>query len=125
MTSTTGIAEQLVKYTCVLVVQLEAIVRRIMRLTKQPDTKVLVFSTWQDVLELLAHALKANNLPVAHAKGGSKGFDSAIAQFKGSSGLAAPVQTLLLLIKQGSHGLNLTGECRILRHQGAHVITLC
>ena len=90
------------------VLQLEAIVRRVICVLKQPDTKVLVFSTWQDVLELLAHALRENNVWFAHAKSGSKGFDKAVKQFKGTStDASAPV--LLLLVKQGSHGLNLTG----------------
>lgn len=97
-------------------------VRRIKRLTqKDPSAKVLVFSSWQDVLELVSHALQANALPFAYASRKGKGrnaFDQAISRFKqpaasldtvqhGSS--AANMQILLLLIKQGANGLNLTG----------------
>ena len=111
-----------------LPLQIEAILRRVIRLTQgDPQTKVLIFSSFQDVLTLVAHALQANELPFAHAHG-RKGFDAAIACFKGdfraastaqargkrrasgSGGRTGQTRILLLLTKQGSNGLNLTGE---------------
>ena len=38
--------------------QLEAVVRRIKHLTADASAKVLVFSSWSDVLDLLNHALR-------------------------------------------------------------------
>lgn len=113
--------------------QIEAILRRVIRLTQgDPQAKLLIFSSWSDVLELVAHALQANELPFAYAHG-RKGFDAAIACFKGdlqamsptqargkrtaggstaggSGGRTGQTQILLLLTKQGSNGLNLTGD---------------
>ena len=97
--------------------QLEAVVRRIKwLLQKDPSAKVLVFSSWQDVLELVSHALQTNSLPFAYAKG-RHAFDHAVSRFKqplhpaspAQQGQAADLQILLLLIKQGANGLNLTG----------------
>lgn len=107
--------------------QLEAVVRRIRRLTdKDPSAKVLVFSSWQDVLELVSHALQTNGLPFAYARG-RNAFDQAIACFKqptASADNAQPInaaspnlQILLLLIKQGANGLNLTGTACIVCQQ--------
>ena len=50
--------------------QVEAVVRRIRHLTSaDEDTKVLVFSTWQDLLDVVAHALTANGVPFAACEG--------------------------------------------------------
>lgn len=88
--------------------------RRIKHLLQQDAAaKVLVFSSWQDVLEVVSHALHTNKLPYAYARG-RKAFDSAVADFKqprsAESGRSGAVQILLLLVKQGANGLNLTGE---------------
>ena len=49
---------------------MEAVVRRIVHLTSaDADTKVLVFSTWQDLLDVVAHALAANGVPFAACQG--------------------------------------------------------
>lgn len=98
------------------VLQMEAVIRRIRRLTTADQgNKVLVFSTWQDVLEVIAHALRTNRLPFAYARG-RQSMQAAIRQFKaanasGSKGGPEAVQVLLLLVKQGGQGLNLTGDC--------------
>ena len=64
------------------VLQVEAVVRRVMWLTSQDQTaKVLVFSTWQDVLDLVGHALSTNQHRFAHPRGPA-GFKSAIASFR-------------------------------------------
>ena len=91
--------------------------RRIKWLISQdPTAGILVFSSWGDVLELLAHALQANQVPYAYART-RKALDAAIANFcksargeDGPAGKSSPVQTLLLPVKQGANGLNLTGE---------------
>jgi len=93
--------------------QLEAVVRRIKHLMHQDAAaKVLVFSSWQDVLELVSHALQTNKMPYAYARG-RKAFDAAVADFKQTaSSQSQAVQILLLLVKQGANGLNLTGQAR-------------
>ena len=100
--------------TVPLWVQLEAVVRRIKHVLQQnAAAKVLVFSSWQDVLELVSHALQTNHMPCAYAKG-RKAFDSAVAEFKQPAsvegGKPEGAQILLLLVKQGANGLNLTGR---------------
>ena len=100
--------------------QVEAVVRRVRHLTERdPGTKVLVFSTWQDLLDVVAHALAVNAVPFAASKG--RGFTQSVRDFQagalqGQLGgkrarlhPAGPIQTLLLPVKHGSNGLNLTG----------------
>ena len=95
--------------------QVEAVVRRVMWLTKDPQTKVLVFSTWAEVLQLLEHALKTNEVPCMRAQS-RQALEEAIQAFRKPVKPGKPVksgkphlQTLLLLLKQGGNGLNLTG----------------
>eukprot|EP00887_Chlorella_sp_A99_P002685 scaffold6.g2685.t1 len=118
--------------------KLEAVVRRLAYLTRaDPSARVLVFSTWKDVLVLLAHALAANGLPHLYPKCGGKRFEAAVAEFRsghaealaaakrqaqeeagprsgarraGTRSATPPAgpRILLLLIKQGGNGLNLT-----------------
>jgi E3 ubiquitin-protein ligase SHPRH len=53
------------------VLQIEAITRRILWI-KATDhkSKVLVFSSWNDVLDVLEHAFAANNITFIRMKGG-------------------------------------------------------
>lgn len=90
-------------------VQVEAVVRRVMWLIKDPQTKILVFSTWAEVLQLLEHALKTNHVPCMRAKS-RDALEEAIKEFRKPVKKGRPhLQTLLLLLKQGGNGLNLTG----------------
>ncbi|KAG0481686.1 hypothetical protein HPP92_012544 [Vanilla planifolia] len=97
----------------------EAVTRRILWITSRDrDAKVLVFSSWNDVLDVLQHALDANDISYVRMKGGRKS-QAAIAQFKGqNSGMeggrfveqpsqSKHVQVLLILIQHGANGLNL------------------
>lgn len=87
-------------------VQLEGVVRRIKSLTRNPDAKILVFSSWIDVLEVLSYALRENDIPFAFARS-AKHLGPALQQFKSSN---AVLQTLLLPVQQGGKGLNITGK---------------
>lgn len=119
--------------------KLEAVVRRILAITRaDPMARLLVFSSWRDVLALVAHALQGNEVHYLFPTG-SKGFAQDIARFRGlpwleakhglprAEGLGAvpsrcsaaadstaahmscdAPRVLLLLIKQGGKGLNLT-----------------
>lgn len=61
--------------------QLEAVVRRVLWIIEDVTAKVLIFSTWQDVLELTAHALAANSIPFAYPRGG-KNFSADLKRFR-------------------------------------------
>ncbi|XP_015695228.2 E3 ubiquitin-protein ligase SHPRH [Oryza brachyantha] len=99
--------------------KIEAVTRRILRITSTDGAaKILVFSSWNDVLDVLEHSLAANNLSYVRMKGGRKS-QAALSQFKGLAGSISgerakksfskmqPVQVLLMLIQHGANGLNL------------------
>jgi len=95
---------------CAASLQVEAVVRRVMWLTKNPQTNVLVFSTWVEVLRLLEHALNTNRVPCVFAKT-RKTLEQAIEDIRKPAKSGQPhLQTMLLQLKQGGNGLNLTGE---------------
>lgn len=51
--------------------KIEAVVRRILWIKSQdPNEKVLVFSSWNDVLDVLEHAFTANDITYSRMKGG-------------------------------------------------------
>ncbi|CAG9460083.1 unnamed protein product [Pedinophyceae sp. YPF-701] len=59
--------------------KLEAVVRRILALTRRdPSCRIIVFSEWMGVLELVSHALTTNRVPHALARGGGKGLQDAL-----------------------------------------------
>ncbi|CAK9136717.1 unnamed protein product [Ilex paraguariensis] len=63
--------------------KIEAVTRRILLLNStDPKAKVLVFSSWNDVLDVLEHAFNANNISYIRMKGGRKSH-VAISHFKG------------------------------------------
>lgn len=103
--------------------KLEAVLRRILRLkSEDPDMKVLLFSEWQGVLDVVEHALKTNHITFTRVKRGGQ-INDAIDRFRGveetvgkkrSSRKRAnvdevqgPVQVLLMPIRHGANGLNL------------------
>ena len=50
-------------------VQLEAVLRRILRLkSEDPEMKVLLFSEWGGVLDVVEHALTTNHITYARVK---------------------------------------------------------
>ncbi|KAI8564397.1 hypothetical protein RHMOL_Rhmol03G0177900 [Rhododendron molle] len=100
--------------------KIEAITRRILWISStNPEAKLLVFSSWNDVLDVLEHAFTANDISYIRMKGGRKA-QYAIGLFKGqiSSGKrraetnkmqkeTKSIQVLLLLVQHGANGLNL------------------
>lgn len=89
-------------------------------LSRGPEERILVFSTWKDVLRLLDHAFRYNDVPYAHPET-RKTLAPALAAFQtgvGVPGLGAidPVapRVLLLLVKQGGNGLNLTAAQHVI-----------
>lgn len=100
--------------------KIEAVTRRILGIkSADPEAKVLVFSSWNDVLDVLEHAFTANDITHIRMKGGRKSH-VAISQFRGQKTggkgiqkmhMNKPepkfIQVLLLLIQHGANGLNL------------------
>ncbi|XP_058207401.1 uncharacterized protein LOC131320657 isoform X5 [Rhododendron vialii] len=100
--------------------KIEAITRRIRWISStNPEAKLLVFSSWNDVLDVLEHAFTANDISYIRMKGGRKA-QYAISLFKGqiSGGKqraetnkmqkeTKSIQVLLLLVQHGANGLNL------------------
>lgn len=51
--------------------KIESVIRRILWITmKDQGAKILAFSSWNDVLDVLGHALAANNITFVRMKGG-------------------------------------------------------
>lgn len=97
--------------------KVEAVTRRILWIkSSDPKAKVLVFSSWNDVLDVLEHALNANEITYIRMKGGRKSH-VAISEFRAQNSSpkrthrqqqeTKSVQVLLLLIQHGANGLNL------------------
>ncbi|XP_057980815.1 uncharacterized protein LOC131166357 isoform X2 [Malania oleifera] len=100
--------------------KIEAVTRRILWIkSMDPKAKILVFSSWNDVLDVLEHALTTNNISHIRMKGGRKSH-IAISHFRGQKNCAGAssmhaslqaeskfFQVLLLLIHHGANGLNL------------------
>ncbi|XP_017984679.1 PREDICTED: E3 ubiquitin-protein ligase SHPRH isoform X1 [Theobroma cacao] len=100
--------------------KIEAVTRRILWIkSADPKAKVLVFSSWNDVLDVLEHAFTANDITYIRTKGGRKSH-VAISEFRGQTigekGIQKIhkkkpepkfVQVLLILIQHGANGLNL------------------
>ncbi|KAL0401070.1 UNVERIFIED_CONTAM: E3 ubiquitin-protein ligase SHPRH, partial [Sesamum latifolium] len=104
----------------IILFQIEAVTRRILWIkSTDPKAKILVFSSWNDVLDVL-HAFIANNISYIRMKGGRKS-QIAISHFRGQQKSNAKEsnktaedkadtnspQVLLLLIQHGANGLNL------------------
>lgn len=54
-----------------VILKIEAVTRRILWIkSKDSNEKVLVFSSWNDVLDVLEHALAANDITFVRMKGG-------------------------------------------------------
>ncbi|XP_059483639.1 E3 ubiquitin-protein ligase SHPRH [Neocloeon triangulifer] len=83
----------------------EVIVREIRKiLKKDPTDKILIFSAWVSMLDVLQSALTENDISCAQVKSGKK-FQEAIQLFKDP---LKKVTALLLPVSRGSKGLNLT-----------------
>ncbi|KAG0565163.1 hypothetical protein KC19_8G169500 [Ceratodon purpureus] len=103
--------------------KLEAVLRRILRLkSEDPEMKVLLFSEWAGVLDVVEHALTTNHITYARVKNPGQ-MHAALDRFRGVEEITdpkkrgrkkakldevqGPVQVLLMPIKHGANGLNL------------------
>ncbi|XP_057541140.1 uncharacterized protein LOC130818900 isoform X2 [Amaranthus tricolor] len=102
--------------------KIEAITRRILWIKScDPKAKILVFSSWNDVLDVLEHAFSANEISFVRMKGGRKRSQTVLSAFKGQKMVEKGsgkmndqhkpetkfIQVLLLLVQHGANGLNL------------------
>eukprot|EP00871_Galdieria_phlegrea_P003808 jgi/Galph1/4428/GphlegSOOS_G3051.1 len=72
---------------------------------RHPNCKCLLFSEWNDVLEIMSQALQHVNITFIRTQGNrGKKFDEAIQKFRRDSN----IRVLLLPVRSGSNGLNLT-----------------
>ncbi|XP_021928095.1 E3 ubiquitin-protein ligase SHPRH isoform X2 [Zootermopsis nevadensis] len=91
--------------------KVEAVVHRLLALrAEEPDVKALVFSTWEKVLDVLAHALTENSVSFSRLQPGLK-HQEILQDFKDSK---SHVTALLLPIRWGAKGLNLVEATHVL-----------
>ncbi|XP_067398466.1 E3 ubiquitin-protein ligase SHPRH isoform X2 [Emydura macquarii macquarii] len=90
--------------------KVEAVVRTLKKIQfKDPGAKSLVFSTWQDVLDIISKALYDNNMVFAQINGISK-FQENLSAFK----YDPKINILLLPLHTGSNGLNIIEATHVL-----------
>ena len=90
--------------------KIEAIIRRLRYLLlREDDAKMIVFSEWDDVLDVVEKAMRANEIRFVRGVSGPK-FRDVIDTFKHD----AACNVLLLPLKRGAHGLNLTEAQHVL-----------
>ncbi|XP_010118677.1 PREDICTED: E3 ubiquitin-protein ligase SHPRH [Chlamydotis macqueenii] len=90
--------------------KVEAVVRTLKRIQfKDPGAKALVFSTWQDVLDIISKALYDNNMIFSQINGISK-FQENLSAFKYDPN----INILLLPLHTGSNGLNIIEATHVL-----------
>ncbi|KAH1172807.1 hypothetical protein KIL84_016646, partial [Mauremys mutica] len=90
--------------------KVEAVVRTLKKIQfKDPGAKSLVFSTWQDVLDIISKALDDNNMVFAQINGISK-FQENLSAFK----YDPKINILLLPLHTGSNGLNIIEATHVL-----------
>ncbi|XP_070568700.1 E3 ubiquitin-protein ligase SHPRH-like [Ptychodera flava] len=92
--------------------KVEAVVRTLRKIQQnEPGAKSLVFSTWLDVLDVIAQALKENNSEFRYiTNAGHRHFQAHLLDFKYNDS----VTTLLLPVHCGSHGLNIVEATHVL-----------
>ncbi|XP_073413769.1 E3 ubiquitin-protein ligase SHPRH isoform X1 [Dendrobates tinctorius] len=90
--------------------KVEAVVRTLMKIQSlDPGAKSLVFSTWQDVLDIIAKALQDNNMVFSQINGIQK-FQENLSAFK----YDPKINILLLPLHTGSNGLNIIEATHVL-----------
>ncbi|XP_035943618.1 E3 ubiquitin-protein ligase SHPRH isoform X2 [Halichoerus grypus] len=90
--------------------KVEAVVRTLMRIhLRDPGAKALVFSTWQDVLDIISKALTDNNMEFAQISR-VKTFQENLSAFKHDP----QINILLLPLHTGSNGLTIIEATHVL-----------
>lgn len=90
--------------------KVEAVVRTLMKIQlKDPGAKALVFSTWQDVLDIISKALTDNNMGFTQISR-IKTFQENLSAFK----YDPQINILLLPLHTGSNGLTIIEATHVL-----------
>ncbi|KAG8583488.1 hypothetical protein GDO81_008442 [Engystomops pustulosus] len=90
--------------------KVEAVVRTLMKIQSlDPSAKSLVFSTWQDVLDIIAKALQDNGMVFSQINGIQR-FQENLSAFK----YDPKINILLLPLHTGSNGLNIIEATNVL-----------
>ncbi|XP_069866789.1 E3 ubiquitin-protein ligase SHPRH isoform X1 [Dipodomys merriami] len=90
--------------------KVEAVIRTLMKIKlRDPGAKALVFSTWQDVLDIISKALTDNNMEFAQI-GRVKTFQENLSAFK----YDPQINILLLPLHTGSNGLTIIEATHVL-----------
>ncbi|XP_075718971.1 E3 ubiquitin-protein ligase SHPRH [Rhinoderma darwinii] len=90
--------------------KVEAVVRTLIKIQSlDPGSKSLVFSTWQDVLDIIAKALQDNGMVFSQINGIHK-FQENLSAFK----YDPKINILLLPLHTGSNGLNIIEATHVL-----------
>eukprot|EP00112_Aurelia_sp_Birch-Aquarium-sp1_P016886 Seg3863.2 transcript_id=Seg3863.2/GoldUCD/mRNA.D3Y31 product="E3 ubiquitin-protein ligase SHPRH" protein_id=Seg3863.2/GoldUCD/D3Y31 len=85
-------------------IKVESVVRKILEIGKvDPDGKILVFSTWSNVLDIISNALTENDIIYKYGISGAQKLRTCLADFKTIS----TIKVLLLPLKLGAKGLNI------------------
>jgi E3 ubiquitin-protein ligase SHPRH len=77
------------------------------------DGRALLFSAWVGVLDVLSHALAANGVRAAQPRG-PKALGDAIAAFRRGDPARRDPAVLLMPVRAGANGLNLTEAAHVL-----------
>jgi len=96
--------------------KIEAVVRRAKWLLAEHgpgDGRMLIFSAWVGVLDVLSHALAANGVRAAQPRG-PKALGDAIAAFRRGDPARRDPAALLMPVRSGANGLNLTEAAHVL-----------
>ena len=96
--------EEEIKVQGSLSTKMEGVIRTVMKIKESdPDAKVLIFSSWFDVLEIIGDSLEQNGITYRSLNLHNK-FQTNLTSFKTKK----EITVLLMLINSGSNGLNIT-----------------
>ncbi|XP_071956695.1 E3 ubiquitin-protein ligase SHPRH-like [Antedon mediterranea] len=92
--------------------KIEAVIKTLLTIQmRQPGAKSIVFSTWTDVLDVIAQGLRDNDVDYRQVQyGGHPQFQSKLMEFKHDE----KVTTLLLPVQSGAKGLNVIEATHVL-----------
>ena len=86
------------------------IIMTVQNIIKEPNNRVIIFSQWDDMLNLVSDTLKENKINNTNVKGNAAMRNNAISRFK--EGVEAKV--IMLSLKNGASGTNLTEATHII-----------
>ncbi|ODN03793.1 E3 ubiquitin-protein ligase SHPRH [Orchesella cincta] len=91
--------------------KVEAIVETLLQLQEShPGEKCIIFSTWNDVLEIVAAALNQNDIKYSYVNQSGRPFHANLEKFKEREDL----QVLLMPLTSGAKGLNIIEATHVL-----------